>query len=272
MKAGGILGVAQGSKFPPRLIVMEYWGKSQNKKDPIVLAGKGITYDTGGLSLKPSSSMLGMHLDMSGGAAVISAIALAAKLKLRQNIVAIVPAVENMIGGESYRPGDIVRSMSGKTMEILNTDAEGRVVLADALHYAKKYKPKLCVDVATLTGAAVVALGERSNVFMTRDEKFHKLFMNLGEESGDYMWPLPLWDEYLEDIKGTHGDITNTGNGKTSGGGTITAGMFLAQFAQDMPWVHIDMAPRMTAIAGDELAKGAAGEPVRFLYKLLETY
>lgn len=280
LKAGAILGVGQGSKEESQLIVMEYAGlprakssgKSANLKDPIVLVGKGITFDTGGLNIKTGDNMLDMHMDMSGGAAVIAAVALAAKLGIKKNIVGIVPAVENMPSGESYRPGDVLTGMSGKKIDVLNTDAEGRLVLSDALTYAnKKYSPKLMVDVATLTGAAVVAVGLRTNVIMTPDQKLQNLFMQLGEESGDRMWPLPCWDDYNENIEGRFGDISNLGK-PGGGGGTIAAGMFLKAFAEDTPWVHIDMAPRMTSIPSDNLAKGAAGEPVRFFTKLLESY
>lgn len=266
---GGILGVGKGSNEKPRFIVMEYM-QGDEKEKPVVLVGKGITFDTGGLNLKSSSHIYEMHMDMSGGAAVIHAIVLAAKMKLKKNIVALVPAAENMPSGGSYRPGDQLRTMSGKTIEVLNTDAEGRVVLADALSYAKKYKPRLVVDVATLTGAAMVALGVHASAIFSKDEQLIERFRALGEESGDYVWPLPLWEEYEDDIKGTFGDFANTG--KTSYGGAISGAIFLYQFAKDYPWVHIDIAPRMTAVDGDHLSKGAAGEPVRLLMRLLETY
>ncbi len=266
LKMGGVLGVAQGSEHEPQFIIMEY--KMGGKETPTVLVGKGVTFDTGGLNLKSSDHIYEMHMDMSGGAAVIHTIILAAKLGLKRNIVALVPAVENMPSGGSYRPGDILKSMSGKTIEVLDTDAEGRIILADALTYAEKYNPKLVVDVATLTGAASVALGERASALFTKDEKLEKLFRELGEESGEYVWPLPLWEEYEDDIKGTFGDWANIG--KTRYGGSITAATFLAQFAQKYPWVHLDIAPRMTSIEGEHLAKGAAGAPIRLLIKLLE--
>jgi len=280
LKMGALLGVAQGSVEEPKFIILEYKGGKKSEK-PIVLVGKGVTFDTGGLNLKPSSGILEMHMDMSGGAAVIHSVVLASKLKLKKNVIGLIPAVENMPSGSSYRPGDILRSMSGKTIEVLNTDAEGRVILADALTYAKKYKPRLVVDVATLTGAAVVALGQRASATFSKDEKLLELLSQLGEESGDYVWPLPLWNEYEEDIKGNFADVANisTGTGNSSGGATNGA-MFLYQFVknssapsgQAYPWVHIDMAPRMTAVAGEYLAKGAAGAPVRLLVKLLEKY
>lgn len=267
-----ILGVAQGSREEARFIILEYTGDKSKK--PIVLVGKGITFDTGGLDLKSSDFMTGMQLDMSGGAAVTHAVIAAAKLKLRNRVIGLIPAAENMPSGRSYRPGDILKSMSGKTIEVMNTDAEGRIILADALTYAERYNPRLVVDVATLTGAAAVALGERASVIMSKDEALVKLFQNLGEESGDYVWPLPLWDEYEADIKGVNADVANL---KTQGnprfGGTIAGGMFLYQFAKKFPkWMHIDMAPRDLAAPDEFLAKGSAGAPIRLLIKLLETY
>ncbi len=266
LKMGGVMGVAKGSKEEPRFIIMEYLPVKREK--PVVLVGKGVTFDSGGLNLKTFEGMKGMYADMSGGAAVISTLILAARLKLEKNVVGLIPAVENMPSGTSYRPGDILRTMSGKTVEILNTDAEGRLILADALTYAKRYDPKLVVDIATLTGAAMVALGQRASAVFTRDAEMEGRLRELGEISGDYVWPLPLWEEYEEDIKGTYGDLANTG--KTKYGGAITAASFLHQFAKDYPWVHIDIAPRMTTIEGEYLAKGASGAPVRLLAKLIE--
>jgi leucyl aminopeptidase len=273
---GGVLGVGKGSDFPSKFIILEYMNapkssaSRQGKKGvgPVVLVGKGVTFDTGGINLKPSNSMVGMNMDMSGGAAVLHTVAAIARLKIKCNLVALVPAVENMPSGKSYRPGDVLRSMSGKTIEVGDTDAEGRIILADALTYASKYKPSLVIDVATLTGAAVVALGERASALFTTDEKLEKQFRELGELSGDFVWPLPLWEEYDEEIKGTVGDWSNIG--KTRYGGAITAAAFLKQFAVGYPWVHLDIAPRMTSIEGEFLAKGAAGTPVRLLVKLLE--
>lgn len=266
---GGILGVAQGSVEEAQLIVLEYKG-GPSKEQPIVLVGKGITFDTGGLNLKPSNSIHEMHMDMSGGAAVIGAVVAAAKLGIKKNIIGLIPAAENMPSGSSYRPGDILRTMSGKTIEVTNTDAEGRVVLSDALTYAEQYKPRLVVDVATLTGAAMVALGNRASAIFSKDDALLETFKKLGEESGDYVWPLPLWDEYEKEIKGTFGDVVNSG--KSRYGGSIEGAMFLYQFAKNYPWVHIDMAPRMTAASDEHLAQGAAGAPVRLLIKLLEQY
>ena len=277
LKMGAILGVSKGSTEEPRFIIMEYWGAGKSAKGkntaPIVLVGKGVTFDTGGLNIKKDDGMLGMHLDMTGGAVVIHALALAARLKLKKNVIALVPAVENMLSGESYRPGDILYSMSGKTIEVLNTDAEGRAILADALTYAKRYKPRLVVDVATLTGAVLIALGQHASAVMSNDEKLLALFQKLGEESGEYVWPFPLWDEYEQYVKGNFADLANIPPfGNTRYGGVVNAGMFLYQFVENYPWVHMDIASRMTAIPSDKLAKGATGEPLRLLFNLLESF
>ena len=205
-KMEAILSVGSGSEEESKFIIIEYWGASNKKEKPIVLVGKGVTFDSGGINLKPSSSLLGMNLDMSGGAAVIHTVALVAKMKLKKNVIGLIPSVENMASGGSYRPGDIIRSMSGATIEILNTDAEGRVILADALFYAQKYNPELVIDIATLTGAAAVALGERASAIFTEDDNLSKMMERLGEQTGDYLWRLPLWEEYENEIKGSLGD------------------------------------------------------------------
>ena len=277
LKMGGVLGVSKGSVEEPRFIIAEYRGGKKSEK-PIVLVGKGVCFDSGGLSLKPADSMVGMNLDMSGGAAVIHSVILAAKLKLKRNVVALVPAVENMPSGSSYRPNDLLRTMSGKTIEVLNTDAEGRVILADALTYAKRYNPALVVDVATLTGAAMVALGQRASAIFTKNDKLAEKVTALGEESGEYVWRLPLWEEYESEVKGIFGDVTNTHNKNSRYGGSINGAIFLYQFVKDpstssgqaYPWVHLDIAPRMETIPDDCLSPGAAGSPVRLLVKLLE--
>ena len=266
---GGVIGVSRGSAERPKFIIMEYWGADKSKK-PIVFVGKGVTFDTGGLNLKPSEGIYEMHMDMSGGAAVINALSAIAKLKLRINVVGIVPAVENMPSGSSYHPGDVLKSITGKTIEVLNTDAEGRVILADGLGYAERYKPELLVDIATLTGAAIVALGQRVSALFTNNEKLESLAKSVGEMSGDEVWPLPLWDEYADDIQGTFGDVANTG--KTRYGGAISGAIFLKQFVGDYPWIHLDIAPTMTTIEGQNLAKGASGVGVRFLVELAREY
>ncbi|MBP7770523.1 MAG: leucyl aminopeptidase family protein [Candidatus Pacebacteria bacterium] len=270
---GAVLGVAKGSSEAPAFIIVEYWGTDRSKK-PTVLVGKGVTFDTGGLNIKTGDGMYEMHMDMSGGAAVIHATILAARLGLKKNVVALVPAVENASASNAFRPGDILKSMSGKTIEILNTDAEGRVILADALTYAKKYNPASVVDVATLTGASLIALGTVASAFMTNKESLIAPLMELAEESGDYMWPLPLWEEYNPMVKGTFADVPNLSTmGSSRHGGVIAGGKFLEVFAKELScmWVHIDMAPRMTTTPEDCLAKGAAGNPVRFLLKYIES-
>lgn len=273
---GAILGIAQGASARPRFIIMEYRGGNKSAK-PVVLVGKGVTFDTGGLNVKTGEHMYEMHMDMSGGAAVIHAVALAAKLKVKANIVGLIPAVENAVSGSSVRPGDILTSLSGKTIEILNTDAEGRVILADAITYAKRYDPILAVDVATLTGAALIALGQQASAYMmnpAKPEDFARI-QNLSEKSGDYLWPFPVWEEYEEMTKGTFGDVPNISTaGNSRYGGVIAGGMFLKRFYDDLacPWLHIDIAPRMTATQSEFLAKGAAGAPVRFLLALIESH
>lgn len=274
-RMGALIAVGKGAQAGPHFIIMEYRGGEKAEK-PIVFVGKGITFDTGGLSIKPSDGMLDMHLDMSGGAAVISAIVAAAKLGIKKNIISLIPAAENAVSDLSMRPGDIITTLSGKTVDVLNTDAEGRLVLADALTYAKRYDPRLVIDVATLTGAALVALGEHASAYMTPHDTLRERLLELGETSGDYLWPLPLWDEYREYTKGRFGDVANIqSSGNPRAGGTINGAAFLSHFA-DYPkgcaWAHIDMAPRMTSIASDKLAKGATGEPVRLLVALTETY
>ncbi len=269
LKMQAIVSVGRGSDEESKFIIMEYLGGPKNEK-PIILVGKGVTFDAGGINLKPSSSLLGMNMDMSGGASVIHTIALASKMKLKKNIIGLVPSVENMASGKSYRPGDVIRSMSGQTIEILNTDAEGRVILADALTYAQKYNPEVVIDVATLTGAAAVALGERASAIFTNDDELAKDLEKAGEETGDYVWRLPMWEEYENEIKGSLGDWTNVHNKDSRYGGAIYGAIFLHQFIKGYKWAHIDIAPRMTSMAGENLAPGALGSPVRLLYKFIE--
>lgn len=275
-----VLGVAKGSSEEPKFIAIEYWGLpaqagADKTEKPVVLIGKGVTFDTGGLNIKTGDGMYEMHMDMSGGAAVIHAAALAAKLSLKVNVVALVPAVENSPSGSSVRPGDILTSLSGKTIEILNTDAEGRVIMADAITYAKKYNPEVVLNVSTLTGAALVALGLHASAIMSSNQELEDLLRTKGEESGDYVWPFPLWEEYEDMIKGHFGDVPNIStSGNSRHGGVIAGGMFLWQFAKELkcPWAHIDMAPRMTSAPGEQLALGAAGAPVRLLLAVIEHY
>jgi leucyl aminopeptidase len=264
-----ILSVGRGSDEESKFIIMEYHAGKKEEK-PLVLVGKGVTFDSGGINLKPSASLVGMNMDMSGGASVIHTIALVARMKLKKNVIGLIPSVENMASGKSYRPGDIVRSMSGKTIEILSTDAEGRVILADALTYAQKYNPGIVIDIATLTGAAVVALGERMSAFFTEDDELSKTFKRIGEKTGDYVWRLPMWEEYENEIKGNLGDWTNVQNKDSRNGGAIYGAIFLHQFIKGFRWVHLDIAPRMTSMAGEYLSQGAVGAPVRLLYKFIE--
>ena len=277
LKMGALLAVGQGTRSETKFIIAEYWGagkpetKTAKGKEPIVLIGKGVTYDTGGLNVKPSGFMHEMHMDMSGGATVLASLAIAAKLGLKKNIVALVPAAENAISDTAMRAGDIVTSMSGQTIEVLHTDAEGRMILADALTYSERYNPKVILDVATLTGAALVALGEHASAVLTKDDTLRDTLVRLGEESGDLTWPLPLWDEYKSSLKSHRADISNIATNFSRFGGSIEGGTFLSFFApKNVPWAHIDMAPRMAATTGDKLAKGATGEPIRLLVKFLE--
>ena len=267
---GGVLGVARGSDEKPKFIILEYRHGPKNQQ-PLVLVGKGVTFDTGGLNIKPDMHMYEMHMDMSGGAAVIFGMAAIARLNLTVNVIGLVPAVENMPSGSSYRPGDLLKALNGKTIEVLNTDAEGRVILADALAYGQRYKPGLMVDFATLTGAAHVALGHYTSALFTKDEMLQQKLYEVGQRAGDYVWPLPLWDEYLVDIKGTFGDFTNIGKHDRYGG-AIHGAKFLEQFAGDTRWAHIDIAPRMTTVESDSLAKGASGVGVRFIVELARAY
>lgn len=276
LKMGGLLGVGQGAHHKPRFIIVEYKNlkttssKLKAHSGPIVFVGKGITFDTGGLQVKPGMSMYEMHMDMSGGAAVIAAVGAIAKLGLKQHVIGLIPAAENAVSGTAMRPGDVLTMMSGTTVDVLHTDAEGRLVLADALHFAKQYNPRLVVDVATLTGAALVAVGQHAHVVMTKDRELEDSLRDLGEESGDYVFPLPLWEEYKQYIKGVNADITNVPSGDSRSGGSINGGTFLAHFTKGLKWAHIDMAPRMTSVSSDKLAKGATGEPVRLLVKIAE--
>ena len=264
-----ILAVGTGSASAPRLVIMEYSGGKKGER-PLALIGKGVTFDSGGLNLKPGEHMADMHMDMSGGAAVIYAIAAIAKLKLPVNVIGFIPAVENMVSGLSYRQGDIVKAYGGKTIEIGNTDAEGRVILADAIEYAKTKKPILMVEISTLTGAAEVALGQRvAALFVKNNKPLQDALQAIGDESGDYVWPMPLWDEHEKDIEGNLADTINTHKTGNRWGGAITGAAFLSKFAGETPFAHIDMAPRMLTLPEEEnLSRGAAGFGVRFFVTL----
>lgn len=268
---GLILGVGRGSDTPPTFTVMEYKGGAGK---PIVLAGKGITFDSGGINLK-SGDGHEMHMDMSGAASVIHAVALAARLKVKKHVIGLIPAAENMPGNGALRPHDILTSLSGKTVEVINTDAEGRLVLADALTYAKRLKPGVVLDVATLTGGSLSALGLYASGLLTRDDALAEQLLSLSETAGDYLWRLPMWDVYEDSVKSGVADVANSVSGGAGRYASATnGGMFLWQFAKelDCPWAHLDIAPRMTSAPSDELAKGAAGEPVRLLYAFIEAW
>ena len=235
---GGMLGVASGSQEPPKFIVLEYSG-GKKKDRPVVLVGKTITFDSGGISLKPSENMEQMKADMTGGAEVLGAIRAAAQLRLRINVVGILPATENMPGGRATKPGDILRMLNGKTVEVQNTDAEGRLVLADGLAYAARFNPQCIVDIATLTGACIVALGQFAIGMLGNDDALKAGMKKAGEQAGERVWEMPLWEEYFEQLKSDVADMRNIGG---RGGGMITAGMFLSKFVGDCPWVHLDIA------------------------------
>jgi leucyl aminopeptidase len=261
-----LLAVAKGSCQPPRFIILEYHGGAAADR-PTVLVGKGITFDSGGISLKPREGMEKMKNDMAGGAAVLGTVTAVARLGLPVNLVGLIPCAENLPGGRAYKPGDLVRSMAGKTIEIVNTDAEGRLVLCDALHYAQKYRPAALIDLATLTGACVVALGTFSSGVMGNDARLVKALQQAGEASGERLWELPLWDEYGELMKSDVADLKNAG-GATAG--TISAGWFLKQFAGKAKWAHLDIAGTAWEEKGRPyLPKGATGVGVRLLIEYL---
>jgi leucyl aminopeptidase len=257
-----LLGVGQGSAHPPRLIVMNYRGAGDDDQ-PHVFVGKGITFDTGGISLKPAAEMDEMKYDMCGAATVLGATLAAIEASLPINLVTIVAAAENMPSGRATRPGDIVTTHSGKTVEILNTDAEGRLVLCDALSYASRYEPKAIVDVATLTGACIVALGSHASAVYSKDDDLAEDLVNAGEWTGDRAWRMPLWDEYQAQLKSRFADVANIGGPQA---GSVTAACFLSRFAESMRWAHMDVAGR--AFQGGA-NKGATGRPVGLLFRFL---
>jgi leucyl aminopeptidase len=265
---GALLGVASGSVQPPKFIIAEYRGGG--KKPFIALVGKTITFDSGGISIKPSEGMDKMKSDMAGGAAVLGAIVNAAALKLPLNIVALLPATENMPSGSALKPGDVLKTMSGQTIEIMNTDAEGRLILADALTYACRYNPAVIVDIATLTGACRVALGPEAAGMLGNDDRLKQQVRAAGEATSERVWELPLWEGYCELIKSDIADMKNTGG---RDGGVITAACLLSKFVQKYPWVHLDIAATGW-IDKDRpyTPKGATGFGVRLLTQFLRDY
>jgi leucyl aminopeptidase len=258
-----LLAVSKGSELSPRLIILKYLN---GKKDvaPIVLVGKGVTFDSGGISLKPSKDMDEMKFDMSGAAAVLGTMSTIAELQLPLNVIGIMPTVENLPSGSAMKPGDVVTSLSGQTIEILNTDAEGRLILCDALTYAERYKPEIVIDIATLTGACVVALGKQAHGLLSNYHPLTTDLLNAGKFSGDRAWELPLWEEYQEQIDSRVADIANVG-GRDAG--VITAACFLSRFTKKYHWAHLDIAG--TAWLSDKKEKGATGRPVPLLTQYL---
>ena len=263
---GGLLGVSQGSQQPPKFIILSYKGRESKEVD-MALVGKGITFDSGGIHIKPSENMDDMKGDMAGGASVMAALMALAQLKPRINVTALVPATENMPSGTAMKPGDIITAMNGKTIEVLNTDAEGRLILADALSYAKKLGAKAIIDVATLTGACQVALGKICTGAFTNNQALVDKVIAAGNEAGELIWQLPMYDEYKEQIKSDIADIKNIGGRY---GGAITAAKFLEEFVDETPWVHLDIAGTSdTDKEKGYLVKGATGVPVRTLVNLI---
>ncbi|APG28009.1 leucyl aminopeptidase [Syntrophotalea acetylenivorans] len=262
---GALLGVAQGSVREPRLIVLHYRGAGDER--PVALVGKGVVFDSGGISLKPGEKMDQMKMDMAGGATVLGTMLAAALLKLPVNLVGIVPAVENMPSGSAIRPGDILTSMAGRTIEVLNTDAEGRLILADALTYAKRFNPREVIDLATLTGACIIALGHHAAAVLGNHNGLLRQLQKAGETSGERCWQLPLWDEYAEQLKSEVADLKNIG-GRPAG--TITAAAFLQHFAKDYRWAHLDIAGTAWQEKGsDYRPAGGTGFGVRLLIEHL---
>lgn len=270
LKMGGLLSVNLGSVDPPSFSILEYRSPEARNEKPIVLVGKGIVYDTGGLSLKPTAnSMDSMKSDMAGAAAAIGAMSAAAQAQLPLHLIALIPATDNRPGGNAYVPGDIIRMYDGTTVEVLNTDAEGRLILADALAYAKKYKPQLVIDLATLTGAAAVAIGPQGLMCMgTAEEADFSRLLRAGEACYERCAPLPFWDEYAELIKSPVADLKNIGGREA---GAITAGKFLEHFT-DYPWIHLDIAgPAFRNSADHYRPQGGTGVGVRLLFQFLKS-
>jgi len=258
---GALLAVTAGSRQPPKLIVLRYAGAAKSKK-PLVLVGKGITFDTGGISLKPGAEMDEMKFDMSGAGSVLGAIRALAGMRAPVNVVGVVPTCENMPGGAATRPGDIVTSMSGQTVEILNTDAEGRLILCDALTYSERFAPEAVVDIATLTGACVIALGHVATGLFANDQRLADEILAAGEDAWDRAWQMPLWEAYQEQLHSNFADMANIG-GRPAG--SITAACYLARFARKLKWAHLDVAGTAWRSGRD---KGSTGRPVPLLVRL----
>lgn len=259
---GSLLAVSKGSRQPPKLIVIKHNGADRKSK-PVVLVGKGITFDTGGISIKPAGEMDEMKFDMCGAASVLGTMKAIAMLKLKLNVIGVIPTCENMPDGNATRPGDVVRSMSGQTIEILNTDAEGRLILCDALTYAERFEPAAVVDIATLTGACVIALGHVVSGLLSNQDKLARQLIDAGEEAYDRVWQLPLYDDYQDQLKSNFADMANIGG---RAGGTITAACFLSRYTKAYDWAHLDIAGTAWKSGGE---KGATGRPVGLLAHFL---
>jgi leucyl aminopeptidase len=262
LKMGCLLAVSRGSAEPPRFIVLEYRGGRRGAA-PVVLVGKGVTFDTGGISLKDPAAMDEMKYDMCGAGSVLATLRVAAAMKLPVNVVGLIPAVENMPDGRATKPGDIATSAAGKTVEILNTDAEGRLILCDALHYARRYEPAAVVDIATLTGACVIALGHHFTGVMGNDDSLAQELVKAGTDADDRAWQLPLTEDYAEQLRSNFADMANVAG---RDGGAITAGAFLGKFTQGMKWAHLDIAG---SAWNSGAQKGGTGRPVALLTQFL---
>jgi len=270
---GGILAVGRGSSSAPNLIVIEYTGSAKNDK-PIVVVGKAVTFDTGGISIKPSEKMEEMKYDKCGGCNVIGIMKAISDLDLKTNVIGIIPAVENMPSGDSYRPGDIIKMYNSKTVEVLNTDAEGRIILGDALAFAvKTFTPQLIIDMATLTGAAIIALGSNVAALMGNNRELVTKILEYSKQTGEKIWELPLFDDYKEQLKSSNADIKNIGG---RGGGAITAAAFLSYFVDDIPWAHLDIAGTAWNQEGTKEKtynpKGATGFGIRTIVKFIANH
>ncbi len=259
---GALLAVARGSEEPPKFIIAEYRGGKKGDK-PVALVGKGVTFDSGGISIKPAAAMDEMKYDMCGAASVLGTLAAIAEMKLTINVVGLIPATENLPSGLATKPGDVVTSLSGQTIEILNTDAEGRLILCDALTYAERFDPVAVIDIATLTGACVIALGKHASGLLGNHPPLLHALLNAGKDTGDRAWELPLWEEYQESLKTNFADMANVGGRE---GGTITAACFLSRFTKKYHWAHLDIAGTAW-VTGEK--KGATGRPVPLLAQFL---
>ena len=272
LKMGALLSVAQGSAEPPRMVVLRYTPAKARKNDPVLgLVGKGVTFDTGGISIKPSNKMEEMKYDMSGGATMAGVMYALARLKPRVKVLCVIPLAENMPGGQAQKPGDVQIAMSGKSIEVINTDAEGRMVLADGLHYARQLGATHLIDAATLTGAVVVALGHINTGTFTNNQKFLNTLNVSARAAGEKLWQLPLDDEYQENIKSAIADIQNVGKGR--GAGATTGALFLQEFVEDTPWIHLDIAGTAWLDNGKPwMPAGPTGVTVRSLIHLAENF